>query len=118
MSYLDDPRVFYAIERTLLAWMRTEIAILAFAFLLKKFGFTVAGDAPVPGLETVLTVALGFLCLLVVIMSVLSLIQCYFSISKLGPAEVPNRMAKYFVLMTGVVGIVICSVSSLMLFLV
>ncbi len=118
MSYLDDPRVFYAVERTLLAWMRTEIAILAFAFLLKRFGFSMGEEAAVPGLEVALNVALAFLCVLVVVMSVLSLLQCYFSISKLGPSEVPNRMAKYFVLMTGVVGIVICSVSSLMLFLV
>jgi putative membrane protein len=114
MSYLDDPRVFYAIERTLLAWIRTEIAILAFAFLLKRFGTFEQGQ----GLEVALNVALGFLCILVVVMSVLSLVQCYFSISKLGPTEVPNRMAKYFVFMTGAVGIVICSVSSLMLFLI
>jgi len=115
MSYLDDPRVFYAIERTLLAWMRTEIAILAFAFLLKRFGFSVEG---LEDMQVVLQGALVFLCVLVVMMSILSLLQCYFSISKLGPTEVPNKMAKYFVFMTGAVGIVICSISSIMLMVI
>ena len=115
MSYLDDPRVFYAIERTLLAWIRTEIAILAFAFLLKRFGFAMGG---MEGVETFLSSALVFLCILVVAMSILSLLQCYFSICKLGPTEVPNRMAKYFVLMTGGVGIVICTISSVMLMVI
>jgi uncharacterized membrane protein YidH (DUF202 family) len=28
MSYLDDPRVFFAAERTLLAWVRTSVALM------------------------------------------------------------------------------------------
>jgi len=75
----------------------------------------------VGGLEDVelyLHGALVFLCILVVAMSVMSLLQCYFSISKLGPTEVPNRMAKYFVFMTGAVGIVICCISSVMLMVI
>ncbi|MDA3963048.1 MAG: DUF202 domain-containing protein [Planctomycetota bacterium] len=99
---------FYAIERTLLAWMRTEIAILAFAFLIKKFGIEAAAASR---LGSYLDAGLYFLCGMVVLMSVLSLIQCHVSISKLGEQELPSRASKSVVLFTGFVGIVLCLVS-------
>lgn len=115
MSYLEDPRVFYAIERTLLAWMRTEIAILAFAFLLKKFGVDLATGKQV---EVYLDYSLYLLCGMVIVMSVLSLIQCHLSIGKLGEAELPSPSSKYVVLFTGTVGIILCVVSSLVVFVI
>lgn len=33
-----DPRVYYAAERTLLAWIRTGLALMGFGFVVARFG--------------------------------------------------------------------------------
>lgn len=35
---LPDPRVFFAAERTLLAWVRTGLTIMALGFVIARFG--------------------------------------------------------------------------------
>ena len=37
----SDPRVFFAAERTLLAWVRTGLTIMAFGFVVERFGLFV-----------------------------------------------------------------------------
>ncbi len=41
MSDLNDPRVFFAAERTLLAWNRTGLSLMAFGFVIERFGLFV-----------------------------------------------------------------------------
>jgi putative membrane protein len=48
-----DPRVYFAAERTFLAWLRTGITVMAFGFVVARFGLflrllSAQGDA-VPG---------------------------------------------------------------------
>ena len=48
----EDPRVRFAAERTLLAWMRTGLALMGFGFVVARFGLflreiAAAGNVPV-----------------------------------------------------------------------
>lgn len=38
---MNDPRVFFAAERTLLAWIRTGLTVMAFGFVVARFGLVV-----------------------------------------------------------------------------
>jgi putative membrane protein len=45
-----DPRVYFAAERTLLAWVRTGLSLMGFGFVLARFGFFLAELAAQNGL--------------------------------------------------------------------
>jgi putative membrane protein len=38
MDERDDPRIFFAAERTLLAWVRTGLAVIGLGFIVARFG--------------------------------------------------------------------------------
>src|SRR3954454_8581418 len=46
----SDPRVYFAAERTLLAWLRTGLAVVGLGFVVARFGlFLRAGGYPADG---------------------------------------------------------------------
>ncbi len=114
MAYLSDPRVFYAIERTYLAWVRTQLSILALAFLIKKFG--IEGSRSSESLQLAEWGLVG-MCVIVVLMSVASFWQCRISVGRLGESEIPSPSAVRILYTTGVVSImlnvVICAAVAL-----
>ena len=93
MSDLNDPRVFFAAERTLLAWSRTSITVMVFGFVVERFGLLVHLLLPKGGeiIQRDISFWVGLIFILFgVTLSVLSTIQ-YFSVLKtLKREEVPE----------------------------
>jgi len=95
---LSDPRVFFAAERTLLAWVRTGLTIMAFGFVVARFGLflrLLAAQQPgtvsnvevhhgVSNLVGILLVLVGIACM------VLGAIQHRSYVATLPPTDVPR----------------------------
>ena len=93
MSALDDPRVFFAAERTLLAWNRTGLALIAFGFVIERAGMLVALLLPHAGgaLDPVFTLWLGVVFILLgSLVSVLSVLQHRVVLRSLNASEIPR----------------------------
>jgi putative membrane protein len=93
MSELNDPRVFFAAERTLLAWNRTSLTLMAFGFMIERFGLFLEMMAPKVqgGVEKEASFYIGIaFVLLGAMMSIFSIIQYRKILATLKPAEVPH----------------------------
>lgn len=93
MTYLDDPRVLFAAERTLLAWQRTAIALMGFGFVVERFGLflRMVGNQPISPSQRGLSLWLGVSLLLIGAgVAVVSALQFRTVIRGLGEKEIPR----------------------------
>lgn len=114
MSDLNDPRTFFAAERTLLAWNRTVLTLMGFGFVVERFGLFLHMLAPhtAQQLERDMSfwVGLGFI-LLGSLLAVLAVIQYRRVLRTLRPVEIPHgywvNMAAFSTLVVAGLGIVL-----------
>ena len=88
MSDLNDPRVLFAAERTLLAWNRTASGLMAFGFFVDRASL-MTGSATADRAFAA-WIGIAFL-LLGALLNVLSVVQYRRSIASLRPVEIPPR---------------------------
>jgi len=96
MAFLDDPRVLFAAERTLLAWVRTAIALMGLGFVVAKFGLylhLIAGHEPSPP-QALLALVIGVaMVLLAAVTCLVAALQYRRLLGELGPGEIPRGYA-------------------------
>ncbi len=103
-SMMGDPRVFFAAERTLLAWVRTGLTIMAFGFVVARFGLflrlvaTQQGQGlPAAELHNRLSNALGIALVLIgVACMIVGAIQHRSYVATLPAADVPRSHAPIY----------------------
>jgi len=115
MSELNDPRVLFAAERTLLAWNRTSISLMAFGFVIERFGLflEVMGKDEIKVFQRHLSFVVG-LCfiLLASFLAVYSISQYRLVIRTLRPVEIPAGYNTTIGMVTngiiGLLGLMLC----------
>lgn len=107
MSELNDPRVYFAAERTLLAWNRTALALMAFGYVVERANLMIKylarPEHQVTESTATLVIGLGFI-LLGTVVALVPIAQFYFVLRSLRSIEIPNN---YFTRMAPIVSVVV-----------
>jgi putative membrane protein len=111
MSDLNDPRVFFAAERTLMAWTRTSLTLMGFGFVLERFGLFLFVLVKIEGYvwrrDLSFWVGVSFI-LLGTIVGFVSVVQYRRVLKTLKPIEMPEgywvNLGVYTNLLVGALG--------------
>lgn len=93
MSDLNDPRVLFAAERTSLAWSRTSMTLMAFGFVIERFGLFVHMLSPqaANGLQRTASFWIGLAFILLgAAVAAAAILQYRAVIRTLKPVEIPE----------------------------
>ena len=109
MSDLKDPRVLFAAERTLLAWNRTTLGLIAFGFVVERAGLLLKIVAPTHAspVSDVTTFWLGLAFMAIGVFAAVFSSRQYLSVlNTLNPAEIPQGYSpRWGLLVNGVVAL-------------
>ncbi|MFA5939257.1 MAG: DUF202 domain-containing protein [Sinimarinibacterium sp.] len=116
MSDLRDPRVLFAAERTLLAWQRTCLTLMAFGFLIERFALFVRflnAQAAV-GVESPAAYLLGLAFIAAgAVLALLATLQHRRVLRGLQPGEIPAgywvSLAPMTTIVTGLLGLAVAA---------
>lgn len=107
MSELNDPRVYFAAERTLLAWNRTALTLMAFGYVVERANlmmkYLARPEHQVSESTATLVIGLGFI-LLGTVVALVPVGQFYFVLRSLRSVEIPNN---YLTRMAPIVSIIV-----------
>lgn len=119
MSNLQDPRVFLALERTLLAWNRSSLGLTAFGFLLERSSLLIhvlepTQNSPKVALSKWFSV---LIVLLAVVISLFSIRQYKVALKSLNPSEMIVGYRTDLPVMLGLINI-LCAAMLFVIFFV
>ncbi len=105
----SDPRVFFAAERTLLAWLRTGLTIIALGFVVSRFGLfvqllAVQSQAAPPAGRQSISAVLGVAFVLVGSLAIVAaVIQHHRFVATLPLVDLPPAYSRSFALVLSLV---------------
>jgi len=92
-----DPRVYFAAERTMLAWIRSGLTLMGFGFVVARFGLFRTMLHQAQSQPHLFSIAIGIALILLGVLSLAaSAIQHKRFVATLSPTQLPPRVSVRF----------------------